>query len=406
MVLEDLQLTFFAWNPKLFLEGSGYQVIQYIFNPVFWLIENGTIALYAISFAIFAALAILTLVCTVGLVKARLKATWPLSFLRTLLWLACSFQLSSILLAFAQPLVCVNGAVHGFAGLSCGSDGRIALLAASGVGAALLVGYAAIMSLLYNQTSPSSKTGKTTGRVGLVYVCVKLVLVLIRVLVDVKVASIVTSILIGGLTAVMLITQPYFESTLNRVRFGMFFSSWIVSICSIGAAFADLSAQSTTSSLAYTAVTIAAGLIAIPAGYYLCTYFTKTTLDSIYGRMQMELELQKEAKLGDVRIHRSQLDLIYSNMTEVINVKAKTHEVSVYPDEYWCEHAARFVRESYLDGKAATLALQIFEIAFEQFPKSAHVRTFLIMRPLIPDRYIWPTLSTSKSTSRKSSTTK
>jgi hypothetical protein len=374
MVLEDLQLTYFSWNPKLFPAGSGYHIVQYFYNPLFWVADNLTIVLYAISFALLAGLIFFVAFCTTGLVKARLKATWPLMFLRLLTLFAATFQFTPIMLAFAQPLICdPNGEVHGFAGVLCNSSARIGLLAASGVAAVLLTVYALVMSRLYFQPSPNSKTGKTTGRVEALYVLIKVTLILINIYTDVKASSIITCILVGLLTLYMLFTQPFYETVFNRVRFGMFFSSWIVSICSIGGAFADLRTGSTSALIPYTAVTIAVGLAAIPAGIYLCRMFTRSTVNSIYERLQAELQHQKEEKLGDVRIHKSQLDLIYSNMTEVINVKAKTHEVTVFPDSMWAEFAARFVRESYLDDKAVTLALQIFEVAFEQFPKSAYV---------------------------------
>jgi hypothetical protein len=45
----------------------------------------------------------------------------------------------------------------------------------------------------------------------------------------------------------------------------------------------------------------------------------------------------------------------------------------VFHSAAWAEISARFIREAYLNDKAVTLASDVYEVAFEQFPKSAHL---------------------------------
>ena len=63
-VLEDLQLTFFSWRPDLFSDASGYRNVQYVFNPVYYLVKNYTTYIYIASFVVFIVLAAVMGYCT------------------------------------------------------------------------------------------------------------------------------------------------------------------------------------------------------------------------------------------------------------------------------------------------------------------------------------------------------
>jgi hypothetical protein len=52
IVLEDLQLTFFAWRTELFNPDTGFDVIQYIFSPGYYLSRKATVAFYIASFVL------------------------------------------------------------------------------------------------------------------------------------------------------------------------------------------------------------------------------------------------------------------------------------------------------------------------------------------------------------------
>ena len=284
------------------------------------------------------------------------------------------FQLTPVLFALAQPLICdANNNVHGFDGVACYSVGNIGLWAASGVFTVLLLGYSLLMNMLWFQQSPKSKAGQVTGRVNFLGVFARVILILVNIFADIKISSIVTCIVIGILAGSFLLTQPYYNTIYNNVRYGMLASAWIVSVCSIGGAFADIKGLGNNAQTVYTIATLIIGFATIPVGFYINRFFVKNTADMIYYKLQKELEYQKDAMMPNTKVHRSQLDLIYQNVNEVLASKAKDHEVSVFPDPYWAEYTARFVRDSYLDEKAVTLAHELFEVAFEQFPKSAHL---------------------------------
>jgi hypothetical protein len=187
-------------------------------------------------------------------------------------------------------------------------------------------------------------------------------------------STIAACVLLIGLSLFMLYKQPNFENIFNRIRFAQFFSATIVALCSVAATFANLKKLDSSSHLIYTAATLVFGFIALPGGYYLNIFFVQAMCKGTYKRLQAELAYQREARRNDVRVLKSQLEMIYSNMTDVLQVTAKEHEVLVFPNACWVEISARYIREAYLDDKAVTLTLELFEVAFEQFPKDSHVR--------------------------------
>jgi hypothetical protein len=73
MVLEDLQLTSFSWRPDLFEPGSAFANIQYIFNPIYYLVKTITAITYIASFVAFIVLTAVMIYCASGLSKGRLK---------------------------------------------------------------------------------------------------------------------------------------------------------------------------------------------------------------------------------------------------------------------------------------------------------------------------------------------
>jgi hypothetical protein len=159
---------------------------------------------------------------------------------------------------------------------------------------------------------------------------------------------------------------------LNRIRFGIFFSSWVVAACSIAGANSGMIEKEETQ-VVYAIATLVIGFASIPVGYFLNMFYVKFVCNRHFARLQVELQMDKYSNMGEAKLHRSQLSLIYQNVQEVLATKAKDHKVSVYNDPYWAEICARFIRESYLNDKAVTLTLQLFEVAFEQYPKSAHL---------------------------------
>ena len=374
VILEDLQLSFFSWRSELFSDDSNFKVIQYIFNPVFWVSKNLTPVAYIVSFGLFVLLAIILAYCTNGLVKGRMKVVWPLQILRILTVLVATVLYTPIAEALAQPLTCTDGFVTGFKdSVKCDDGVRFALYAASGIGALFLFGFSSLMASMYFEPSPRSKVGKASGRIDFFYVLARTILVITNILVAPQGSTIICAIVLGLLALVMLFQQPFYESILNRVRFSLFFSAFAISLCSIGGAFADVKNAGSSAQTTFGIAQLIIGFIAIPGGYFLNVWFTKNTLNATFRKLQDELEFQKQNKLNDVRVHKSQLELIYTNMDEVLAARAKDHEVLVFPDSFYAEVSARFIRESYLNDQAVTLVLNLFETAFEQYPKSAHL---------------------------------
>jgi hypothetical protein len=58
-----------SWRPELFDPATSFNVIQYIFNPVYYLVKNITVVMYVASFVTFVVLAAVMGYCTSGLVK-------------------------------------------------------------------------------------------------------------------------------------------------------------------------------------------------------------------------------------------------------------------------------------------------------------------------------------------------
>ena len=377
-ILGDLQLTFFSWNQKVFDPTTSFNVIQYIFNPLHYVVEKITPAAYIIAFVLFIFLSILLGVCTDGLSKGRLKLIWPLQSLRMLTYLSLSFLSVPFLYVLAYPCgPCQNDWVPGFDKvLKCDSGLRFAVYGASGIGVIFLILFYSTMTSLFFDPSPRSRIGKSSGRVDFLNIMIRVVMVVVNVFAPKIVSTIVNCVLLLVLCLFMLYQQPFYEAIFNRVRFAQFFSAFVVSLCAVAAAFTNLDTLPLSAHVTFTAATLALGFIALPVGFYFNIYFFNSMCRGTYQRLQDELAYQKEARRNDVRVHKSQLELIYSNMSEVLTSKAKDHEVLVFPNAFWAEVSARYVRESYLDEKAVTLTLQLFEVAFEQFPKIAHVRPF------------------------------
>lgn len=234
------------------------------------------------------------------------------------------------------------------------------------------------MSLLYFEPSPKAKVGKSSGYVDLFYVLARVAMVLINTFANKYAASIVCTGILALLTGFMMYQQPFYDSKLNNLRFGLFFSSVIVAIISIAGAFAEVSQKELGASTIYIAAKLVIGFLSIPAGYYLNIIFVKYMKNHVYVELQGELSFRRDAKMNNAKIHKSQLELIYSNVADVLLTKAKEHVVMVYHSAAWAEISARFIREAYLNDKAVTLASDIFEVAFEQFPKSAHLHLMYI----------------------------
>ncbi len=278
-----------------------------------------------------------------------------------------------------QPLTCTaTGHVTGFSSVSCTNGLRYALYGASAIGAAFIVPFGALMSLLYFEPSPKAAVGKASGYVDLSYVLARVAMVLINALLDKFVASIVCTIILGLLSAFMMYQQPFYESKLNNLRFGLFFSSVVVSVISIAGAFAEVSSKELGASTIYVIAKLVIGFLAIPLGYYLNIAFVKYMKDHVYVELQGELDIRRNAKMTNAKIHKSQLELIYSNVGDVLLTKAKDHVVLAFHSPAWVEISARFIREAYLNDKAVTLASDIYEVAFEQYPKSAHLHLMYI----------------------------
>jgi hypothetical protein len=229
------------------------------------------------------------------------------------------------------------------------------------------------MSLLYFEPSPRSRVGKSSGQVDLFYVLARVAMVVINMVTQKTVASILCTIILLSQAVFMGYQQPFYEPQLNNLRFGLFFSSVIVSICSIAGAYSDLQDVTYGNQVTYVIATLLLGFASIPAGYVLNGVYVKTSVKSIFLELKDELAFRLQQRLQNPEIHRSQLDLIYANVNDVLLSRAKDHEVMVYPSAGWAEVSARFIRESYLNDKAVTLVADVFDIAFEQYPKSAHL---------------------------------
>ena len=370
-ILEDFQLTFFSWRPELFSGDNGFKYVQYIFNPVYYLVKNFTLPVYIIAFALFVALAALMAYCTSGLVLGRLKQIWTLQLLRILTILMSTVLFLPVIEALAQPLTCTLGNVTGFS-VRCDDNVRIALYVASAIGAAFIIPYGSLMSLLYFEPSPKSVVGKATGRIDLMYVWVRVILVIINNLTSTQVSSIVGFVLIGALALAFLFQQPFYNDFINRARFSLFFSAWVVTICSIAGSFSDLQTDF-MNTFSYSIATLIIGFASIPIGFLINIHFVRHMNKKTYAKLQQELNQMNGLKQGDVKVRKSQLELIYSNVDEVVNTEAMERKVKIFFNVFWSEISARFVRRAYLSEKAVTLTLQLFEMAFEQFPKSAHL---------------------------------
>ena len=369
-------MTFFSWRPELFSDGNGFQNIQYIFNPVYYLVKNFTLPVYIIAFVLFLALAGLMGYCTTGLVTGRLKQIWTLQFLRILTILTSTVLFLPVIEALAQPITCTGGTVTGFS-VKCDDNLRIALYVASALGVAFIVPFGSLMALLYFEPSPRSNVGKATGRVDLLYVWVRVILVIVNNLTSPQVSSIITCVLLGVLSLAFLLQQPFYNEALNRTRFSLFFAAWMVSICSIAGSFIDIKSDY-MNTFSYSVATLLIGFAAIPIGFILNMNFVRRMNKKTYSQLQQEINSANSLKSNDVKVRKSQLELIYSNVDEVVATEAMEHKIKVFFNVYWSEISARFIRKAYLSDKAVTLTLQLYEMAFEQFPKSAHLHLMYI----------------------------
>jgi hypothetical protein len=154
ILLEDFQLAFFSWKPDLFSADSQFNIIQYIFNPLYWISKNATPVAYVVSFGLLLLMAVLISYCTFGLVRGRLKASWPLLILRILCILTATVLFTPILEALAQPLTCTDGYITGFKdSVKCGDGIAYALYAASIIGALFYLSYGSIMAWMFFEPS-------------------------------------------------------------------------------------------------------------------------------------------------------------------------------------------------------------------------------------------------------------
>jgi hypothetical protein len=105
--LEDLSLVFFSWSPDILSGHSTWA--QYIFNPIYYLIDKYTSTTYAFFLSLILLWATCFMFCLIGLASNRIKANWPIKALGILTALQSTILVTPTLLTLVTPVICENG---------------------------------------------------------------------------------------------------------------------------------------------------------------------------------------------------------------------------------------------------------------------------------------------------------
>jgi hypothetical protein len=365
--VEDIQLTFFSWKEDIV--GHKYSAIQFIYNPLYYLVEHFLWELYIVAFAIFVVLICSMIYSAQGLYQNRLKAMWPLKLLRILTLLTSTILFVPLLEALLHPLGCetINGAsyVSGMETVLCHSSTHTAIYILTAIALVLFVPYGLLMSLLFFQFNPKHLAAKVSGKTDCVYMIGRIGLVAINLFLGPKPSSILTLIIISYITVNYFWNQPFFAPKLNNIRFSLYFSAWVLSIFSIVAAFGG---NHDDIGISYIISALMVGIAAIPAGFFINHYSVKFLCSQIYKKFD------KESSMGltqTVINSKSVFDLKDVKMNDVLGIVKVRHEFNVFPSPQWVEISIRFIRKSYLSHRASTYATSLFDAGLKQYNRSA-----------------------------------
>jgi hypothetical protein len=257
--------------------------------------------------------------------------------------------------------------VDGFGSVLCHSGTHNFVTFCSILGALFIIPYGLLMSLIYFEPSPKSKSGKSSGHFDFMYMLFRIGIIIVNTFLKIKTSVVLNAILLFLLLVLFALNQPFYSHKMNNMRFALICSAWVVSLCSIAKAF-DFSLDTTT----YIISTLVIGFAIIPAGYFINDQLVKLISYSLYRALENERFLNKE-KFVNLSFHMSRVQLGNIDPFQLINLTARDEQCSVFPLPGWVEICSRFIRQSYMNEKSNVFAMEIFDTGFRQFPKSSHV---------------------------------
>jgi len=188
-------------------------------------------------------------------------------------------------------------------------------------------------------------------------------------------ATIVNTILIGALTAYFVREQPFYKSSLNNLRTGLFTGALALSICSL--VYAALKA---TVPIGLIAGGLGAAAVCGAGAFVGNKFFVEWMCRRIYDSLKKydlvvakTIGAEKPVAAGFDNIRKSYAELLYNNTDDITKRQAIVEQVRVFPSANWVDIAARFIQRSYMDKDAVTLANRLFEVGTIQYPTSGTV---------------------------------
>jgi len=372
LVLEDLQLFSYSWRHTL----VDTDVLRYIFNPFLALVENYTLASHIVSLVLLVILLISMVYCGFSLSSGQMRWLLPLHVLRFLTIVISTILYIPIFETFMLPTNCsATNVPNGYADMLCNQGGHIGILVSAIVGAVFVTAFAFLMSLLYFDSNVSSKGGKRHGRVDLFYVAVRVVLVIIERKLDDLPATAINTVLLLALTGYFVREQPFYKSSLNNLRTGLFTGAFALSVCSL-----VYSAIKAKTPIGLIAGGLGSAALCGGAAYVGNMFFVQWMCRRIYDGLKKydlvvskTLGAEKPVAAGIDGVRKSYAELLYNNTADITKRQAIVEQVRVFPSANWVDIAARFIQRSYMDKDAVTLANRLFEVGTIQYPASGTV---------------------------------
>ncbi|KAJ3344283.1 hypothetical protein HDU93_000073 [Gonapodya sp. JEL0774] len=390
LFFEDMQMLYFCWHPGRSFPGMPSWA-PYIWNPLILrpAAYNSFLILFGIAMLVVGTLIGTIVFCAVSFSSGKFKYIFPLNLLRAGTLLAVGILNIPIAEVLITVLHCKEGSIYLYPEVQCFSTAaHLIPFILAVMGLLLFVPYTLLMALSYVDGNPKSSKNTTTranGRTDFLYIAIKLFIVFIWEFVELPIAKLgflVPCLLI--LTKEVLHRQPFHNETLQTIRAGILTTASLSSIIAILAEAMD------SDSIVPFVFLCLALLVGFIAGAIVNKLLFKRITQQVYDRFQSRVKLMRARDAGVVSFAAlpkssstrgkffempedptSVLEEISDNIGKLTSERVN-EEPPMFNSPNDVELACRFVRYSK-DPKSMLLMRELYEAAFQQFPKDGYV---------------------------------
>ncbi|KAJ3172801.1 hypothetical protein HDU87_007803 [Geranomyces variabilis] len=399
MLFEDIQLIAFAFSPEFFQNMPTWA--QYVTNPLSYRPDSfsGFVIMLGIVIG-FVALALLTAVevaMSFGSGKpANFRmyqfagiSLYALKTLRLVTKLLGTILFIPFLEVLLVAVTCCGDDRHlrEYPQVTCFSGAYSAQTIIVILSLLIFIPYNLAMSAIYLNTSPSreNKASRSPiGRMDSIYALSRVLLTMIFTLTETPALKIGILLAVTIVLSLLMVRyQPFYISTHNDLRAGLFFAS------AFSAVVACISFVTKSDAIAFPIATAIAAPIGMVVGVLTCRSVFRSTIKRVYDRIQLkhrhvgkslnDLGMGTTGTRSDENPDRScdvergdaftGTDAI-QNVHKITSTRTRPRSIHVFRHPGEVEQACRFVHNNRTP-EALYIMEEIFGEGFDQFPKNS-----------------------------------